>query len=630
MSESQQDHPTSKRRLAVIADLNDDPPESAEEEPPPPLPPLPVPSRISKNGGNTGDDDAVIAEGEGKSGGKPEKGHGKAIKGECVLESGMDADAEHPGHGATSSREEKVCSLKAALVHVVRKMPKNAHVHFYLGLMYQRLGQPQKAVLAFEKSTEILQRREEDVGRPDFLSLVQLHHAQCLLLATTGNSSGKELELEELDGIHKKLKESVQVDVRNAAVWNTLGAILLRTGRLKSAISVLSALLDVAPDNLDSLANLGIAFLQSGNMELSAKCFQDLVLKDQNHPAALVNYATFLLCKYGSNIAGAGANADEVACMPQTEAANVAKECLIAAARTDPMAGYIWVNLASAYSVVGDHRNAKKCLEKAAKAEPNHMSTRYAIVLHRVKDAERSQDPAKLSWAANEMESIVREGDPTMIDLSLAWAGMAMVHRAQHEIAASFETGQKDLMEAEERAIYTLNQATEEDPDDVVPWNQLGLYKLCTLQFKASQTYLKAAVARCKDCSYAWSNLGISLQLSEDPSRAEEVYRRALSLAGPQQAHAILSNLGNLYRQQKRFSAAKTMFEKSLELCPGYSPAHNNLGLVYVAEGHWEEAKSCFNKALHSDPLLDAAKSNMMKAVAMFRLCAAMEKPLLE
>lgn len=42
----------------------------------------------------------------------------------------------------------------------------------------------------------------------------------------------------------------------------------------------------------------------SGNLELSAKCFQDLILKDQNHPAALINFAAFLLCKYGSVIPG--------------------------------------------------------------------------------------------------------------------------------------------------------------------------------------------------------------------------------------------------------------------------------------------------------------------------------------
>lgn len=42
----------------------------------------------------------------------------------------------------------------------------------------------------------------------------------------------------------------------------------------------------------------------SGDLELSAKCFQDLVLKDHNHPAALINYAAELLCKYSSTVAG--------------------------------------------------------------------------------------------------------------------------------------------------------------------------------------------------------------------------------------------------------------------------------------------------------------------------------------
>lgn len=95
-------------------------------------------------------------------------------------------------------------------------------------------------------------------------------------------------------------------------------------------------------------------------------------------------------------------------------------------------------------------------------------------------------------------------------------------------------------------------------------------------------------------------------------------------MATTEQAHAIFSNLGNLYRRQKQYDRAKAMFTKSLELQPGYAPAFNNLGLVFVAEGHWEEAKFCFEKALQSDPLLDAAKSNMIKTVALSRLCAGL------
>lgn len=109
----------------------------------------------------------------------------------------------------------------------------------------------------------------------------------------------------------------------------------------------------------------------------------------------------------------------------------------------------------------------------------------------------------------------------------------------------------------------------------------------------------------------------MALQLSDDPSLTEEVYKRALCLATSEQVHAILSNLGCLFRQQRRFEHAKIMFTKSLELCPGYALAHNNLGLVYVAEGRWEDAINCFDKALESDPLLDAAKSNLVKVAAM-------------
>nr|DAD24294.1 TPA_asm: hypothetical protein HUJ06_025758 [Nelumbo nucifera] len=219
------------------------------------------------------------------------------------------------------------------------------------------------------------------------------------------------------------------------------------------------------------------------------------VSNTQNVPikqeSGVVEVSQNLGIAYLQVVAGVGASAGEGACMPHVVAANVAKECLLAAVRSDPRAAHIWVNLANAYYLAGDHRSAGRCLEKAEKLEPNCMSTRYAVALHRIKDAERSQDPTKqLSWVANEMASILREGDSATIELRIAWAGLVMVHKAQHEIAATFGTGHNDLTKVEERALYTLKQAIEEDPDDVVQWHQLGLHNLCTLQFKTSQKYL--------------------------------------------------------------------------------------------------------------------------------------------
>lgn len=98
------------------------------------------------------------------------------------------------------------------------------------------------------------------------------------------------------------------------------------------------------------------------------------------------------------------------------------------------------------------------------------------------------------------------------------------------------------------------------------------------------------------------------------------MYKQALALAPQEQAHSVLSNLGNLYRQQRKFSEAHEVFKKALDLCPDYAPACNNLGLLLVAEGKWDDAIATFDRALRADPYLDAAKSNRMKAVALSQM----------
>ncbi|CAO2840498.1 unnamed protein product [Amaranthus hypochondriacus] len=631
MSEKQSQSQPQPMKLVVLADLNVDPPEFDDEDTNPVLSSAPIPSRLMINEINLEKPPSLVketsdvVEGEGKKLNKVGKCRSRSGKVDDQLDNGVDADGDQHSQGAPS-REEKVSSLKTGLINVARKAPKNAHAHFLLGLMYQRLGQPQKAVPAYEKAEDILLRSDEEIDRPELLLLVQMHHAQCLLLESLGEStSDKELETEELEELISKLKESVLSDIRQVSFWNTLGVILLKSGRLESAVSVLTCLSALSPHNLDCLTNLGLAHLQSGNLEAALNCFQEIILKDQNHPSALVNYAAILLCMHGSAVAGAGASVGEAGAESDSAAAiNVAKECLLSAVKADPKAAHTWANLANAYDVSGDYRSSSKCLDKVAKLEPNCMSTRYSIAIHRIKDAERSQNPTEqLSWAGNEMASIIREGDPSLVDSPITWAGLAMVHQAQHEIAASFESEQKELMEVEEHANSTLKQAIGEDPDDVVHWHQLGLHSLRTQQFKISQKYLKAAVSRLKECSYAWSNLGISLQLTEETSQAEKAFKQALSLAPCQQAHAIYSNLGNFYRQVKKYDVAKAMFTKALKLQPGYAPAYNNLGLVFVAQGLLEEARFCFDKALQADPLLDAAKSNMLKVLALSKICTS-------
>jgi hypothetical protein len=66
-------------------------------------------------------------------------------------------------------------------------MPKNAHAHFILGLMFQRLGQSQKAIPEYEKAEEILLGCEPEIARPELLLLVQIHHGQVMIFVSEPN-----------------------------------------------------------------------------------------------------------------------------------------------------------------------------------------------------------------------------------------------------------------------------------------------------------------------------------------------------------------------------------------------------------------------------------------------------------
>jgi hypothetical protein len=56
---------------------------------------------------------------------------------------------------------------------------------------------------------------------------------QCILQTSMGDTFDEELESGELDEILVKMKSSVESDPRQAAVWNILGLVLLRSGQLQ-------------------------------------------------------------------------------------------------------------------------------------------------------------------------------------------------------------------------------------------------------------------------------------------------------------------------------------------------------------------------------------------------------------
>ncbi|KAF3436709.1 hypothetical protein FNV43_RR19456 [Rhamnella rubrinervis] len=118
--------------------------------------------------------DNAVVEGEAKRVNKLGKCRSRYSKVDFSLDYGDDADGDLPAQGVPLVCDKEVSSLKT-------------------------IGSTIKGSLAYEKVAEILLRPEAEIGSPELLSLVQIHHAQCLLLESSGdNNVDKELEPEGL------------------------------------------------------------------------------------------------------------------------------------------------------------------------------------------------------------------------------------------------------------------------------------------------------------------------------------------------------------------------------------------------------------------------------------------------
>jgi len=125
-------------------------------------------------------------------------------------------------------------------------------------------------------------------------------------------------------------------------------------------------------------------------------------------------------------------------------------------------------------------------------------------------------------------------------------------------------------------------------------------------------------------------NLGVLLLKEEKVDEAIKHWREAVRIR-PEQ-HTIqkalgnllarvdaaekLFNRGNALAEQGELDEAITCYTKSLQLRPGYAPAHNNLGNALYLKGRFEQAFTHYTKAVRYDPNLIDAHCNLAVLLA--------------
>ena len=154
-----------------------------------------------------------------------------------------------------------------------------------------------------------------------------------------------------------------------------------------------------------------------------------------------------------------------------------------------------------------------------------------------------------------------------------------------------------------ERAEIELRQALELDPRNVEALNELGYVLALQGDIRESERVLLESVELSPDYWPTYDLLFLFYrQFADQPDRYERVVRYAMKGVElmPENASAW-NNLGTAYHSLQQYDAAKTAWDRALELEPTRT-GYTNRGLQYYYEGFYSESAEMQRKAIELAP----------------------------
>jgi Tfp pilus assembly protein PilF len=302
--------------------------------------------------------------------------------GEAELESHFPRDAEGPEgavyegmayviYGRQQSDLEATAKGVDALQAALPQAPHISEGHYLLGFAQMQLGRARAAIPALEEAVRLgptperlntLAQAYEVVGRSP--SDVERLYRQALdvqpALADVRVNYGRFLEAQgRVDEATREYQRAVEHDPWLATAHYNLGTALLRTGGAPAdAVRHLEQAIELQPDYVDALVNLGIVRAGRGDAEAAGTLFQRAVDADPDHANALSNLGTYHLQR--------GAFQEAVTVLTHAAAA--------APGRADVVAG-----LAAAYLQLGNAVEARRYARQALALDPRQPTARQVL-----------------------------------------------------------------------------------------------------------------------------------------------------------------------------------------------------------------------------------------------------------
>jgi len=158
--------------------------------------------------------------------------------------------------------------------------------------------------------------------------------------------------------------------------------------------------------------------------------------------------------------------------------------------------------------------------------------------------------------------------------------------------------GLSSVYEAQARygdAEQVLVRAAALRPDYWVGYSRLAGFYFAQRRFPEAVGQFQKVVELTPDNAVGWLNLGTALRAAGRLPEAEAALNRSIAISP---SYGALTNLGNLFYQQRRFAEAAQRYESALQLNDKDYRPWDNLARAYLWLGRPADAQAAYRRAL--------------------------------
>ncbi len=368
-----------------------------------------------------------------------------------------------------------------------------------------------------------------------------------------------------------------------------LGTLYAQTRRFDQAALYLNHALNIQPNNVSVLNNLGYACKELGEFDLAIKSFDKAVELKPDYSEAYNNRGNAL--KDCQNI----------------ELAIKSYQLSIIYAPQNAEAYY---NLSQIHYEANHLEHARKGYEHALIINPYYLEahTNHALILSQMGRLAESLNESNnaLALKADHPQALCNKGSVLRL-MGRIEEAIECFKQAHYfspylqDALVNLGNAFKDLKKYDS-CLEVYTRALVVDPSCLIAWLNRGIVLKEMGHFQPALSDYEKAICIDPLLSEAFFNRGNLYKEVKEFQLAVEDYDRCLRIDSLNAS--AFNNRGNCFSQLGRRDLARLDYERAIAIDPSYANAHNNLGVFLHEEMELEDALSHLNQAYTLDPSL--------------------------